>query len=149
MDREQARAEMVRVLGDAASLLTDGDFEAALTAALVPDSVGRAPGADGYEETVDGWLAAAEAADLLAIRALGQSGRLEAFNSEGASFQWKAADFSAMAAAIRAKMAGRSSGMSVISVDTGRPSEHGAGGGDGYWTWDGDVPRWYPWKLPC
>ena len=148
MDREQARIEMVRVLGDAASLLTDGDFEAALTAALVPDSAGRAPGADGYEETVDGWLAAAEAADLLAIRALGQSGRLEAFNSEGASFQWKAADFSAMAAAIRAKMAGRSSGMSVISVDTGRPGEYGVGG-DGYWTWDGDVPRWYPWKLPC
>ena len=148
MDREQARAEMVRVLGDAASLLTDGDFEAALTAALVPDSVGRAPGADGYEETVDGWLAAAEAADLLAIRALGQSGRLEAFNSEGASFQWKAADFSAMAAAIRAKMAGRSAGMSVISIDTGRPGEYGVGG-DGYWTWDGDVPRWYPWKLPC
>ena len=148
MDREQARTEMVRVLGDAASLLTDGDFEAALTAALVPDSAGRAPGADGYEETVDGWLAAAEAADLLAIRALGQSGRLEAFNSEGASFRWKAADFSAMAAAIRAKMAGRSSGMSVISVDTGRPGEYGVGG-DGYWTWDGDVPRWYPWKLPC
>ena len=148
MDREQARAEMVRVLGDAASLLTDGDFEAALTAALVPDSVGRVPGADGYEETVDGWLAAAEAADLLAIRALGQSGRLEAFNSEGASFQWKAADFSAMAAAIRAKMAGRSAGMSVISIDTGRPGEYGVGG-DGYWTWDGDVPRWYPWKLPC
>ena len=148
MDREQARAEMVRVLGDAASLLTDGDFEAALTAALVPDSAGRAPGADGYEETVDGWLAAAEAADLLAIRALGQSGRLEAFNSEGASFQWKAADFSAMAAAIRAKMSGRSAGMSVISIDTGRPGEYGVGG-DGYWTWDGDVPRWYPWKLPC
>ena len=148
MDREQARTEMVRVLGDAASLLTDGDFEAALTAALVPDSAGRAPGADGYEETVDGWLAAAEAADLLAIRALGQSGRLEAFNSEGASFQWKAADFSAMAAAIRAKMAGRSAGMSVISIDTGRPGEYGVGG-DGYWTWDGDVPRWYPWKLPC
>ena len=148
MDREQARAEMVRVLGDAASLLSDGDFEAALTAALVPDSAGRAPGADGYEETVDGWLAAAEAADLLAIRALGQSGRLEAFNSEGASFQWKAADFSAMAAAIRAKMSGRSAGMSVISIDTGRPGEYGVGG-DGYWTWDGDVPRWYPWKLPC
>ena len=148
MNSEQARAEMVRVLGDAASLLADGDFEAALAAALVPDSAGRAPGADGYEETVDGWLAAAEAADLLAIRALGQSGRLEAFNSEGASFQWKAADFSAMAAAIRAKMAGRSSGMSVISVDTGRPGEYGMGG-DGYWTWDGDVPRWYPWKLPC
>ena len=148
MYREQARAEMVRVLGDAASLLTDGDFEAALTAALVPDSAGRAPGADGYEETVDGWLAAAEAADLLAIRALGQSGRLEAFNSEGASFQWKAADFSAMAAAIRAKMSGRSAGMSVISIDTGRPGEYGVGG-DGYWTWDGDVPRWYPWKLPC
>ena len=148
MDREQARIEMVRVLGDAASLLTDGDFEAALTAALVPDSAGRAPGADGYEETVDGWLAAAEAADLLAIRALGQSGRLEAFNSEGASFQWKAADFSAMAAAIRAKMSGRSAGMSVISIDTGRPGEYGVGG-DGYWTWDGDVPRWYPWKLPC
>ena len=148
MDREQAGIEMVRVLGDAASLLTDGDFEAALTAALVPDSAGRAPGADGYEETVDGWLAAAEAADLLAIRALGQSGRLEAFNSEGASFQWKAADFSAMAAAIRAKMSGRSAGMSVISIDTGRPGEYGVGG-DGYWTWDGDVPRWYPWKLPC
>ena len=148
MNREQARIEMVRVLGDAASLLTDGDFEAALTAALVPDSAGRAPGADGYEETVDGWLAAAEAADLLAIRALGQSGRLEAFNSEGASFQWKAADFSAMAAAIRAKMSGRSAGMSVISIDTGRPGEYGVGG-DGYWTWDGDVPRWYPWKLPC
>lgn len=148
MDREQARIEMVRVLGDAASLLTDGDFEAALTAALVPDSAGRVPGADGYEETVDGWLAAAEAADLLAIRALGQSGRLEAFNSEGASFQWKAADFSAMAAAIRAKMSGRSAGMSVISIDTGRPGEYGVGG-DGYWTWDGDVPRWYPWKLPC
>ena len=148
MYREQARAEMVRVLGDAASLLSDGDFEAALTAALVPDSAGRAPGADGYEETVDGWLAAAEAADLLAIRALGQSGRLEAFNSEGASFQWKAADFSAMAAAIRAKMSGRSAGMSVISIDTGRPGEYGVGG-DGYWTWDGDVPRWYPWKLPC
>ena len=148
MDREQARAEMVRVLGDAASLLTDGDFEAALTAALVPDSAGRAPGEVGYVETFGGWAAAAEAADLLAIRALGQSGRLEAFSSEGASFQWKAADFSAMAAAIRAKMSGRSAGMSVISIDTGRPGEYGVGG-DGYWTWDGDVPRWYPWKLPC
>ena len=53
-----------------------------------------------------------------------------------------------MTAAIRAKMSGRSAGMSVISIDTGRPGEYGVGG-DGYWTWDGDVPRWYPWKLPC
>ena len=101
MNREQARAEMKRLLGDAASLLSVADEDAALDAARVPDSAGRAPGADGYEETVDGWLAAAEAAGLLAIRALGQSGRLESFSSEGASFQWQAADFSAMAAAIR------------------------------------------------
>lgn len=148
MNREQARAEMKRLLGDAASLLSVADEDAALDAARVPDSAGRAPGEDGYVETFDGWAAAAEAADLLAIRALGQSGRLESFSSEGASFQWKAADFSAMAAAIRAKMSGRSAGMSVISIDTGRPGEYGVGG-DGYWTWDGDVPRWYPWKLPC
>lgn len=148
MNREQARAEMKRLLGDAASLLSVADEDAALDAARVPDSVGRAPGEVGYVETFDGWAAAAEAADLLAIRALGMSGRLESFSSEGASFQWKAADFSAMAAAIRAKMSGRSAGMSVISIDTGRPGEHGVGG-DGYWTWDGDVPRWYPWKLPC
>lgn len=148
MNREQARAEMKRLLGDAASLLSAADEDAALDAARVPDSVGRAPGEVGYVETFDGWAAAAEAADLLAIRALGMSGRLESFSSEGASFQWKAADFSAMAAAIRAKMSGRSAGMSVISIDTGRPGEHGVGG-DGYWTWDGDVPRWYPWKLPC
>ena len=148
MNREQARAEMKRLLGDAASPLSVADEDAALDAARVPDSVGRAPGEVGYVETFDGWAAAAEAADLLAIRALGMSGRLESFSSEGASFQWKAADFSAMAAAIRAKMSGRSAGMSVISIDTGRPGEHGVGG-DGYWTWDGDVPRWYPWKLPC
>ena len=148
MNSEQARAEMKRLLGDAASLLSVADEDAALDAARVPDSVGRAPGEDGYVETFDGWAAAAEAADLLAIRALGMSGRLESFSSEGASFQWKAADFSAMAAAIRAKMSGRSAGMSVISIDTGRPGECGMGG-DGYWTWDGDVPRWYPWKLPC
>ena len=148
MNREQARAEMKRLLGDAASLLSVADEDAALDAARVPDFVGRAPGEVGYVETFDGWAAAAEAADLLAIRALGMSGRLESFSSEGASFQWKAADFSAMAAAIRAKMSGRSAGMSVISIDTGRPGEHGVGG-DGYWTWDGDVPRWYPWKLPC
>ena len=141
MNREQARAEMKRLLGDAASLLSVADEDAALDAARVQDSA-------GYVETFDGWAAAAEAADLLAIRALGQSGRLEAFNAEGASFRWKAADFSAMAAAIRAKMSGRSAGMSVISIDTGRPGEYGVGG-DGYWTWDGDVPRWYPWKLPC
>ena len=148
MNRVQARTEMQRVLGDAASLLTSADEEAALDSALVPDSMGRAPDADGYVETIDPWLAAADAADVLAIRALGMSGRLESFASEGASFRWKAADFSAMAAAIRAKMAGRSAGMSVISIDTGRPGEYGVGG-DGYWTWDGDVPRWYPWKLPC
>ena len=148
MNREQARAEMKRLLGDAASLLSVADEDAALDAARVPDSVGRAPGEDGYVETFDGWAAAAEAADLLAIRALGMSGRVESFSSEGASFQWKAADFSAMAAAIRAKMSGRSAGMSVISIDTGRPGAYGVGG-DGYWTWDGDVPRWYPWKLPC
>ena len=104
MNREQARAEMKRLLGDAASLLSAADEDAALDAARVPDSVGRAPGEVGYVETFDGWAAAAEAADLLAIRALGMSGRLESFSSEGASFQWKAADFSAMAAAIRAKM---------------------------------------------
>ena len=115
MNREQARAEMKRLLGDAASLLSVADEDAALDAALVPDSAGRAPGADGYVETFGGWAAAAEAADLLAIRA---------------------------------KMSGRSAGMSVISIDTGRPGEYGVGG-DGYWTWDGDVPRWYPWKLPC
>ena len=148
MNREQARAEMKRLLGDAAPLLSVADEDAALDAARVPDSVGRAPGEVGYVETFDGWAAAAEAADLLAIRALGMSGRLESFSSEGASFQWKAADFSAMAAAIRAKMSGRSAGMSVISIDTGRSGEYGVGG-DGYWTWDGDVPRWYPWKLPC
>lgn len=147
MNREQARTEMRRVLGDAASLLATADEDAALDSGRVPDSMGRAPDADGYVETIDPWLAAAEAADVLAIRALGSQGMLS-FTSEGATFQWKAADFSAMASALRGKASGRGVGLSVISVDTGGPQAGAGADGDGYWTWDSDVPRWYPWKLP-
>ena len=64
MNRVQARTEMQRVLGDAASLLTSADEEAALDSGRVPDSMGRAPDADGYVETIDPWLAAADAADV-------------------------------------------------------------------------------------
>lgn len=147
MNRVQARTEMQRVLGDAASLLTSADEEAALDSARVPDPMGRTPDADGYIETIDPWLAAADAADVLAIRALGSQGML-GFTSEGATFQWKAADFSAMASALRSKAAGRGVGLSVISVDTGGPQGGAGAAGDGYWTWDADVPRWYPWRLP-
>ena len=147
MNRVQARTEMQRVLGDAASLLTSADEDAALDSGRVPDSTGRAPGEVGYVETIDPWLAAADAADVLAIRALGSQGML-GFTSEGATFQWKAADFSAMASALRSKAAGRGVGLSVISVDTGGPQGGAGATGDGYWTWDADVPRWYPWRLP-
>lgn len=145
MDYGTATLEMERILADAASLLSAGDIEAVLERSMVADGVGRNPGDGDYVPTYSGWLAAAEAADLLAIRALGAGGLLS-FTSEGATFEWKSADFSGMAAALRAKHAGTPAGLSVISIGGTNVGAAGYGSGEGYWTWDKDVPIWYPWR---
>lgn len=100
MDPTYAMAEVKRLLGEAASQLSDADIEAALVRAYVPDPDGLLPGQDGYQPTVEPYWAAAEAATMLGIRAMGGGG-LAQFSSEGASFTRKQGDFFGMADALR------------------------------------------------
>ena len=100
MNLTYAMAEVKRLLGEAASQLSDADIEAALVRAYVPDPDGLLPGQDGYQPTVEPYWAAAEAATMLGIRAMGGGG-LAQFSSEGASFTRARGDFFAMADALR------------------------------------------------
>ncbi len=100
MNLTYAMAEVKRLLGEAASQLSDADIEAALVRAYVPDPDGLLPGQDGYQPTVEPYWAAAEAATMLGIRAMGGGG-LAQFSSEGASFTRKQGNYFGMADALR------------------------------------------------
>ena len=102
MNPLEAMAEVKRLLGEAASRLTDADITAALTRAYVPDTAGLMPGQSGYVATVEPCWAAAEAATMLGIRAMGGGG-VKQFSSEGASFDFAQADYFGMAQALRAQ----------------------------------------------
>lgn len=103
MNRPETIQEVKNLLGPAvAALLSDDDIGRAVDDSLTVDSEGRAPGDVGYVDTYDPWWAAAEAADLLAIRAAGTAGVTE-FTSEGSTFKKTAADFSGMALGFRRK----------------------------------------------
>ncbi len=100
MNLTYAMAEVKRLLGEAASQLSDADIEAALVRAYIPDPDGLLPGQDGYQPTVEPYWAAAEAATMLGIRAMGGGG-LTQFSSEGASFTRKQGNYFGMADALR------------------------------------------------
>jgi len=147
-----AMLEAQRILGaKIMAAISMEDEYAAQEAARVDDTVGRTPSDDGWVETVDPWLLAAELADVLAIRALGQGGVLR-WSSEGTTVDQKAADFTGMAAKLRAKSPNRGAkGAGKVSVSTKLDYTQAPGigaVGDGYWTWDGDLPVRMPWRSP-
>lgn len=100
MNPTDAAAEVQRLLGEAASQLSDADIDAALLRAHVPDPAGLLPGQEGYRPTVEPYWAAAEAATMLGIRAMGGGG-LTQFSSEGATFTREQGNFFGMAEALR------------------------------------------------
>ncbi|GAA2184951.1 hypothetical protein GCM10009785_34850 [Brooklawnia cerclae] len=146
MDLYEATEKAESILGADISAMIGGD-DPGLVAdrAAIRDSNGYMPDDDGWIPTYDPFLLAAELADLLGLRAQGHDGILS-FTSEGSTFRKRAADFFGMAAAIRAKSS-KPGGVGIITVDTGM-RKAGSLSGDGYVTWDGDLPEWHDWETP-
>lgn len=72
---------------DTAPTVSQTVIDAALDAARVVDSAGRAPIADGYVETIDVWYAAGILFEAKARKALlANTGQVSSFTSEGSSF---------------------------------------------------------------
>ena len=72
---------------DTAPTVSQTVIDAALDAARVVDSAGRAPIADGYVETIDAWYAAGILFEAKARKALlSNTGQVTSFTSEGSSF---------------------------------------------------------------
>ena len=88
------------LLGTAADLLTDADLNDLLPQAVTPDSEGRSPSHPEWEPTWDVYWLAADAAELLGIRAAGER-TLTRVTAEGATFEWTQANFAAMANRLR------------------------------------------------
>lgn len=147
MDADEATATARQILGQAMAAMVDPrDPALVLDRAAVADTEGRAPGATGWNPSYDPFVLAAELADLLGVRATGQDGILTV-TSEGSTFTKRTADFFAVAAAIRAKSS-KPTGVGVIEIDTGM-RKNDTFSGDGYVTWDGDLPELHDWRSPC
>ena len=72
---------------DTAPAVSQAVIDAALDAARVVDTAGRAPIADGYVETIDPWYAAGLIFEAKARKALlANTGLVSSFTSEGSSF---------------------------------------------------------------
>ncbi len=123
MDRTQARTTLAgMVSASTPPVLSDADLNAALDAARVVDSEGRAPVDTGYVETFDLNYAAAEALDMRADQmVLTDTGGLTSFTADGASFtkrQGTTADgLRALAARYRSRSAaGATGGIGLIEL---------------------------------
>jgi len=120
MDRTEAEARMKLLLGPATvALLTQDDIDYALDQSLTWDEDGRAPGSIGYIDTYDPYWAAAEAASLLAGRAMAAGGVLE-FTSENSTFKRSAPDFMSLARWLRSQSPMSpeyGTGLGLIEVD--------------------------------
>lgn len=145
MDQTQAIAEAQAIIGpSAAALLTGTDWTLA---------AGKAPTATDAKGAAvfDPWLVAAEAADLLGIRSQGNGG-VTKYTSEGTTIERSTAQWFDMAASLRAKAASyqQQAAVGVVHIATGGPGylPASAAQGDGYWTWDGTDPVWWPWVSP-
>ena len=104
MDRTEALMEAQRLVGpDLAARVSVEDWEAALSASLVPDADGHLPGTDGYVDSFDPHWAAAEALTVVAVRAIGAGGGITKFTAEGASFETAAPDLWAAIRLLRAR----------------------------------------------
>ena len=104
MNRTEALMEAQRLVGpDLAAQVGAEDWEAALSASLVPDADGRLPGTDGYVDSFDPHWAAAEALTVVAVRAIGAGGGITKFTAEGASFETAAPDLWAAIRLLRAR----------------------------------------------
>ena len=104
MDRTEALMEAQRLVGpDLAARVSVEDWEAALSASLVPDADGHLPGTDGYVDSFDPQWAAAEALTVVAVRAIGAGGGITKFTAEGASFETAAPDLWAAIRLLRAR----------------------------------------------
>lgn len=104
MNRTEARLEAQRLVGpDLAAQVGAEDWEAALSASLVPDADGHLPGTDGYVDSFDPQWAAAEALTVVAVRAIGAGGGIVKFTAEGASFETAAPDLWAAIRLLRAR----------------------------------------------
>lgn len=126
MNREQARTRLAEMVSASTPpVLSEADLDAALDAARVVDSDGRAPVDEGYVETFDLNYAAGAALDMKADRyTLADTGGLESFTSEGSAFRRRtgtdASGFRSLADRYRARStaAGGSGALSVIEVST-------------------------------
>ena len=136
MTLEEATWQATSLLGDViAAGIQDGDVD------LIKD---RATSGDG---SVDSFLLAAELADLMGLRAAGTDG-VSTVTSEGTTIQTLAADYFAVAQALRAKASSSAgAGIGVITVSTGT-RKGGVPSGEVYLTWDGDLPIMHEWQSP-
>lgn len=88
MDRTTAYIWLLDTVDpDTTPAVSQAVIDAALDAARVVDSSGRAPIADGYVETIDAWYAAGILFEAKARKALlANTGQVSSFTSEGSSF---------------------------------------------------------------
>ncbi len=123
MNKTEAIAEAIRILGAVVTPLTDTDWGAAAEQAALPDSAGRLPGATGWEPTFCPWWTAAEAVAVLQLRAQGAD-RVKEFTADGARFAKDPADLPGLIATLRsrspiAQLAAQDAGFGVIDVQGG------------------------------
>lgn len=123
MTRDEARTRLgSMVSASTPPVLDQAALDAALDAARVVDSDGRAPVDDGYVETFDLNYAAAEAFEAKAVQAAAtDAGGLESFTSEGSAFKRRPGTgydgFMALAASFRARSTAGGTGISVIALE--------------------------------
>lgn len=111
----------------------DQHFAQALAAATIVDLDGRAPTDPAWRPTYDVWIAAANVADALHVRAMvsgaaGQGAGLESFTSEGATFKFTAGaagSWADVAAWFRSKSPtlGNVTGIGWIDVGSNAPDQ--------------------------
>lgn len=120
MDRTTARDLVQRLIGDSLDpdLIND-----AVERSVMPDAEGRYPIDRDWEPTYDGWWAAADAAEMVAVT---QPDQLTQVTSEGTTLRVTPRDWAASARAWRARsaIAGSSSGLGLIEVEPATGEYH-------------------------
>lgn len=148
MNLKQATEQAKQFLGPTiAAAIQEGDVYLIDERAAVADRSGNAPADPGWDPTYDPFLLGAELADLLGLRAAGTDG-ITSVTSEGTTIQTRAADYFAVAKALRQKASTSSgTGVGILKINTGA-RKGGITAGEGYLTWDGDFPELNEWRSP-